>query len=187
MPKIYKSDIETVTAFTNTSLGNEASDATQLINKINSFIQESANVLSGEGWDKERMVLSQYVTLLEERISVSDSLINAITSANEMMASYMESDEVIDDAKLEELYKSLANNQNLINQYIADSKSTGVNNDNLINNYYDVIDRLNLQVDRLERLVPTDNSAYAKLQGIDGELSNYESNVSNKQVSRIVL
>ena len=187
MPKIYKNDIDVVNAFTKNSLGNEVSDATGLINKINSFIQESATVLVGEGWDKERMVLSQYISLLEQRITVVNELVSAITSANSTMSNYMGSDSVIDDSKLEELYQTLAYNQNLIRQYQADSKSTGIDNNNLISQYYDVVDDINAQVNRLEQLVPTDNSAYGNLQNVDATLSSYESSVSSKQVSNIVL
>ena len=132
MTKIVSADLGAVEGFVNSALGGEGEDATKLISAINDFKTAAKGVLTGPAWEKEFAALEQYIPILQKRQELASSIISATSAANGVMAAYVGGECVIDDAKLDELYKEEAN----INSTIASIRSK---NDKKIKEELDII------------------------------------------------
>ena len=174
MTKIVSADLGTVDGFVNGALGGEAADNAKLVAAINDFINGAKGVLSGPDWEKELAALEQYVPILQKRQELADSIIAASSAANGVMSAYVGGEAEIDDAKLEELYREQANINNTISS-IKKNNDSKINSE--INGLYGTLSEIEAKIKKLEKLVPTDASAYSNYQNLDASISSLASSI----------
>ena len=166
------------------SLVSDQDDAQALIGAIQDFVSSSTDHLKGEGYDAIRAHLESYIPLLETRIRLSSSIIEAITSANDAMIEYMEDETVLDTNELESLYSKYNSSKSAANDRLSKVNSY----DNLEDNqkalreyeyYANDANLINKKIQLIENLPAKDNAVFATLAGVEAELLAYKNIVSD--------
>lgn len=163
----------------------DGEEAKVLKENIKTFIEESVNVLVGDSWDLLRTRLNACCDVLTIREQTATNLVTAIDTANQILETYMDGDSKLDDATLPDLEAELGTAKRqlaiLKEGTIVHNSKTGkeekVYDTMAIENTEKQIKELEKMIEKLERLKPTDASAYGVLTACD--LSSYQTAVNN--------
>ena len=187
MTLLKKSDLTDANNTSSTMLNNlisDQEDAQELINAINEFISSSTSQLKGEAYDAVRAHMETYIPILQMRIKVASSLVEAIQSANNTMIDYMEDETVLNTDDLESLYSEYNSYSNAAqkclnsaNAYVTqEAKSQAMNE---YAQYASAARKINKKIQLLECLANKDNATYNELCGVEAELTAYKNAISD--------
>lgn len=187
MTLLKKSDLTDANNTSSTMLSNlinDQDDAQELINAINEFISSSTSQLKGEAYDAVRAHMETYIPILQMRIKVAASLVEAIQSANNTMIDYMEDESVLNTDDLDGLYSQYNSYSNAAqkclnsaNAYVTqDAKSKAMNE---YAQYASAARKINKKIQLLECLANKDNATYNELCGVEAELTAYKNAISD--------
>ena len=107
MTLLKKSDLNEANNMSSVLLSrlvSDQEDAQEMINSIQEFISSSSSQLKGEAYDAVRTHMETYIPILQMRIKVAASLIDAVRNANNAMMDYMEDESVLNTDDLDALY-----------------------------------------------------------------------------------
>ena len=92
MTLLKKSDLQSANSSGTfmSALISDQEDSQELINSIQDFISSSTDHLKGDAYDAVRAHLETYIPILQTRIKVANSIMEAIKAANNSMIDYME-------------------------------------------------------------------------------------------------
>ena len=111
MACLYRSDLsKNLTSV----LDDDVSDSINIYNSLNSFIANSKNNISGDGYLAAIKQLSQFKELFNLRKSVMTELSSAIKEVMSELNSFMDNDSMLDDGKLNDINNEIASCNNRI-------------------------------------------------------------------------
>lgn len=186
MTLLKKSDLQSANSSGTfmSALISDQEDAQELINSIQDFISSSTDYLKGDAYDAVRAHLETYIPILQTRIKVANSIMEAIKAANNSMIDYMEGEDTLDTAELEGLRlqynayrgqaeRSLAS----ANAYITpEAKSQAMAE---YERCSALAREVNKKIQLLENLDSQDNAVYASLASIEAEITAFKNAVSD--------
>lgn len=187
MPLLKKSDLISANNDSLTMLRNLATDqedAQELINAIQDFISSSSSQLKGDAYDAVRTHMETYIPILQNRIKVATSLIEAIKNANNSMINYMENETILNTDDLDGLYNEYnsytSKAQRCLssaNAYVTPkSKNEAMA---IYESYSAEAKKINKKIQLIEGLSAKDNAVYSKLCGIEAELTAYKNAIGD--------
>ena len=171
-------------------LDDDVSDSINIYNSLNSFIANSKNNVSGDGYLAAIEQLSQFKELFNLRKSVMTELSSAIKEVMSELNSFMDNDSMLDDGKLNDINNEIASCNNRI--VSLSSKLDNAYKDNVSNR--DTIKSINTSIsqaqndlnilimkkEKLEQLGPKVSEVYNMFKGrVDSILSEYESKINS--------
>lgn len=168
----------------------EANDTTQLINAINSFIEESTITLKGKGYDAARQKLSLYLEDIKSRQKIATELASAISEGAASLSSYMEGYSKLDDSEINEIETEISSAR----QTIYNIKQNNQDSEEPVSiNYYteqissweSIIEELKKKLDKLVNLESADVSAFSGVEGACESVVKYSAAVEGIKVSSI--
>lgn len=187
MACLYRSDLsKNLTSV----LDDDVSDSINIYNSLNSFIANSKNNVSGDGYLAAIKQLSQFKELFNLRKSVMTELSSAIKEVMSELNSFMDNDSMLDDGKLNDINNEIASCNNRI--VSLSSKLDNAYKDNVSNR--DTIKSINASIsqaqndlnilimkkEKLEQLGPKVSEVYNMFKGrVDSILSEYESKINS--------
>jgi|GEM_PF-3695327 hypothetical protein len=187
MACLYRSDLsKNLTSV----LDDDISDSINIYNSLNSFIANSKNNVSGDGYLAAIEQLSQFKELFNLRKSVMTELSSAIKEVMSELNSFMDNDSMLDDGKLNDINNEIASCNNRI--VSLSSKLDNAYKDNVSNR--DTIKSINTSIsqaqndlnilimkkEKLEQLGPKVSEVYNMFKGrVDSILSEYESKINS--------
>lgn len=187
MACLYRSDLsKNLTSV----LDDDISDSINIYNSLNSFISNSKNNVSGDGYLAAIEQLSQFKELFNLRKSVMTELSSAIKEVMSELNSFMDNDSMLDDGKLNDINNEIASCNNRI--VSLSSKLDNAYKDNVSNR--DTIKSINASIsqaqndlnlliikkEKLEQLGPKVSEVYNMFKGrVDSILSEYESKINS--------
>ena len=187
MACLYRSDLsKNLTSV----LDDDVSDSINIYNSLNSFIANSKNNISGDGYLAAIKQLSQFKELFNLRKSVMTELSSAIKEVMSELNSFMDNDSMLDDGKLNDINNEIASCNNRI--VSLSSKLDNACKDNVSNR--DTIKSINASIsqaqndlnilimkkEKLEQLDPKVSEVYNMFKGrVDSILSEYESKINS--------
>lgn len=187
MACLYRSDLsKNLTSV----LDDDISDSINIYNSLNSFIANSKNNVSGDGYLAAIEQLSQFKELFNLRKSVMTELSSAIKEVMSELNSFMDNDSMLDDGKLNDINNEIASCNNRI--VSLSSKLDNAYKDNVSNR--DTIKSINASIsqaqndlnilimkkEKLEQLGPKVSEVYNMFKGrVDSILSEYESKINS--------
>lgn len=187
MACLYRSDLsKNLTSV----LDDDVSDSINIYNSLNSFIANSKNNVSGDGYLAAIEQLSQFKELFNLRKSVMTELSSAIKEVMSELNSFMDNDSMLDDGKLNDINNEIASCNNRI--VSLSSKLDNAYKDNVSNR--DTIKSINASIsqaqndlnilimkkEKLEQLGPKVSEVYNMFKGrVDSILSEYESKINS--------
>lgn len=187
MACLYRSDLsKNLTSV----LDDDISDSINIYNSLNSFIANSKNNVSGDGYLTAIEQLSQFKELFNLRKSVMTELSSAIKEVMSELNSFMDNDSMLDDGKLNDINNEIASCNNRI--VSLSSKLDNAYKDNVSNR--DTIKSINTSIsqaqndlnilimkkEKLEQLGPKVSEVYNMFKGrVDSILSEYESKINS--------
>ena len=187
MACLYRSDLsKNLTSV----LDDDISDSINIYNSLNSFIANSKNNVSGDGYLAAIEQLSQFKELFNLRKSVMTELSSAIKEVMSELNSFMDNDSMLDDGKLNDINNEIASCNNRI--VSLSSKLDNAYKDNVSNR--DTIKSINASIsqaqndlnilimkkEKLEQLGPKVSDVYNMFKGrVDSILSEYESKINS--------
>lgn len=175
----------------------EVADTTNLINAINSFIEDSTTTLKGKSYDAARQKLGLYLADIKSRQSIATELATAISEGAASMAGYMEGYSKLDDAEIDEIEAEIRSLESKISgarQTIYNINQSNENSENLVSvSYYtqqistweSAIDELKKELDKLVNLEAADSSAFSGVSGACESIVKYSASVEGIKVSSI--
>lgn len=187
MACLYRSDLsKNLTSV----LDDDVGDSINIYNSLNSFIANSKNNVSGDGYLAAIEQLSQFKELFNLRKSVMTELSSAIKEVMSELNSFMDNDSMLDDGKLNDINNEIASCNNRI--VSLSSKLDNACKDNVSNR--DTIKSINTSIsqaqndlnilimkkEKLEQLGPKVSEVYNMFKGrVDSILSEYESKINS--------
>jgi hypothetical protein len=187
MACLYRSDLsKNLTSV----LDDDVGDSINIYNSLNSFIANSKNNVSGDGYLAAIEQLSQFKELFNLRKSVMTELSSAIKEVMSELNSFMDNDSMLDDGKLNDINNEIASCNNRI--VSLSSKLDNAYKDNVSNR--DTIKSINASIsqaqndlnilimkkEKLEQLGPKVSEVYNMFKGrVDSILSEYESKINS--------
>lgn len=187
MACLYRSDLsKNLTSV----LDDDISDSINIYNSLNSFIANSKNNVSGDGYLAAIEQLSQFKELFNLRKSVMTELSSAIKEVMSELNSFMDNDSMLDDGKLNDINNEITSCNNRI--VSLSSKLDNAYKDNVSNR--DTIKSINTSIsqaqndlnilimkkEKLEQLGPKVSEVYNMFKGrVDSILSEYESKINS--------
>ena len=175
----------------------EVADTTNLINAINSFIEDSTTTLKGKSYDAARQKLGVYIADIKSRQSIATELATAISEGAASMAGYMEGYSKLDDAEIDEIEAEIRSLESKISgarQTIYNINQSNENSENLVSvSYYrqqistweSAIEELKKELDKLVNLEAADSSAFSGVSGACESIVKYSASVEGIRVSSI--
>ena len=175
----------------------EVADTTNLINAINSFIEDSTTTLKGKSYDAARQKLGLYLADIKSRQSIATELATAISEGAASMAGYMEGYSKLDDAEIDEIEAEIRSLESKISgarQTIYNINQSNENSENLvsvsfyrqqISTWESAIEELNKDLDKLVNLEAADSSAFSGVSGACESIVKYSASVEGIRVSSI--
>ncbi len=163
---------------------SDQEDAQELINSIQEFISSSSSQLKGEAYDAVRTHMETYIPILQTRIKVASSLVDAIKSANSTMIDYMEDESVLNTDDLDVLYNEY-NNYKAAAQSSLNSYNFFIAPEDKQKYKYEyernaaLAKKVNKKIQLLENLVAKDNATYSQLSSVESELTAYKNAISD--------
>lgn len=187
MTLLKKSDLTDANNTSSTMLNNlisDQEDAQELINAINEFVSSSTSQLKGEAYDAVRAHMETYIPILQMRMKVAASLMEAIQNANSTMIDFMEDESVLNTDDLEGLYSEYNSYSNSAqkclssaNAYVTqEAKSQAMNE---YAQYASAARKVNKKIQLLECLAAKDSATYNELCGVEAELTAYKNAISD--------
>ena len=175
----------------------EVNDTTQLINAINSFIEDSTITLKGKSYDAAKQKLGLYLEDIKSRQLIATELANAISQGAASLSSYMESYSKLDDSEIGEIEAEISNLERKISgarQTIYNIKQNNQDGENLVSiSYYtqqissweSTMEELKKGLDKLVNLKAADSSAFSGVEGACESVVKYGASVEGIRVSSI--
>lgn len=175
----------------------EVADTTNLINAINSFIDDSTTTLKGKSYDAARQKLGLYLEDIKARQNIATELATAISNGAASMAGYMEGYSKLDDSEIDEIeaeIKSLESKISVARQTIYNINQSNEDSENLvsvsyymqqISSYESAIEELKKELDKLINLEAADSSAFSGVEGACESVVKYSASVEGIKVSSI--
>ena len=175
----------------------EVADTTNLINAINSFIDDSTTTLKGKSYDVARQKLGLYLEDIKARQNIATELATAISNGAASMAGYMEGYSKLDDSEIDEIeaeIKSLESKISVARQTIYNINQSNEDSENLvsvsyytqqISSYESAIEELKKELDKLINLEAADSSAFSGVEGACESVVKYSASVEGIKVSSI--
>ena len=177
----------------------EVADTTNLINAINSFIEDSTTTLKGKSYDAARQKLGLYLADIKSRQSIATELATAISEGAASMAGYMEGYSKLDDAEIDEIEAEIRSLESKISgarQTIYNINQSNENSENLVSvSYYtqqistweSAIEELKKELDKLVNLEAADSSAFSGVSGACESIVKYSASVEGIRVCSIIV
>ena len=165
-----------------------------LIEVINSFIEDSKDKLTGEGYEKVRERLEFYCSALETQQKLSKIVQNNFTIGNNLMIKFMGDFSNLDNADLESIQNTLytvKNNiyelQNRINvlEQEEDGGDTLRELKQKLEEWKAIAKQYQILVEKLECLDNTDSSILSYLSDTYTDCTNFSTAVNEIQVTQI--
>lgn len=175
----------------------EVADTTNLINAINSFIDDSTTTLKGKSYDAARQKLGLYLEDIKARQNIATELATAISNGAASMAGYMEGYSKLDDSEIDEIeaeIKSLESKISVARQTVYNINQSNEDSENLvsvsyymqqISSYESAIEELKKELDKLINLEAADSSAFSGVEGACESVVKYSASVEGIKVSSI--
>lgn len=175
----------------------EVADTTNLINAINSFIDDSTTTLKGKSYDAARQKLGLYLEDIKARQNIATELATAISNGAASMAGYMEGYSKLDDSEIDEIeaeIKSLESKISVARQTIYNINQSNEDSENLvsvsyymqqISSYESAIEELKKELDKLINLEAADSSAFSGVESACESVVKYSASVEGIKVSSI--
>lgn len=197
MARVVKADLTGGISTLVSSLKNDDKDTTNLLNAINSFINDSQSSLVGVGYDTARKKMGLYLENVQTRRNLSSSLASAISQGASSLASYMEEFDVLDDSQIMEieqeikkLRSKISGAKQTINRIIA---SNLVSERPISTSWYyqqissweSTIKELNRKLDKLLGLGGADGAAFSQVSSLGGDVAKYDASIQGIKVSSI--
>lgn len=184
--KIVKSDLSGgyVTSLL-AMLDKEGTESDGIIDSISQLIDDiDAGNLSGPGYDSVKARLGDYVLLFKERKQKASELEGAIVSALGMMKDYMAEDDYLDDSELENLKSSLRSIE-ILHQQVLSNEELTQEMKIMAWGYQDEMDKIRKKIAKLEKLQPTDSSAFGNIAAAQGNMGDYQTKVNNMAINGV--
>ena len=186
MSRLVKSDLSDAnTSRAVTNLEKDKEDTESLINVIQDFIDSSKEVLVGDSFDAVRNHMQEYINILQTRIKIADSLLEAVKNANQTMIDYMGSEDVLDTERLDFIKQDLSMQESSlasVNAAISsyDPDKTFGSLDSLYSQRSSLeanIQKLKTKIDLIEKLDAKDAAIYSTLMSSETELTGFNNTV----------
>lgn len=187
MTLLKKSDLTDANNTSSTMLSNlvnDQNDAQELINAINDFVSSSTSQLKGEAYDAVRAHMETYIPILQMRMKVASSLMDAIQSANNTMIDYMEDETVLNTDELDSLHSQYNNYTNAAQKSLnsANAYVTKEAKSQAMQEYEQnaaAARKITKKIQLIENLVAKDNATYNQLATVEAELTTYKNTISD--------
>ena len=140
---------------------NDIEDCNKLKNAIEEFVNGTSDKLKGESYDSVRKYLSNYINVINTRISVANAIIDIITSANNSLIAYMEDEPVL----ITEEIPAINSRINYLKSAIEPDEYQ--------------ISKLQRKKEKLDGLQGADNKAYGILNSTEGEINKLKSSIDS--------
>lgn len=175
----------------------EVNDTTQLINAINTFINDSTTTLIGKAYDAARQKLSLYLEDIRTRQTIATQLVSAISEGAASLSSYMDIYSELNDSEIDEIeaeIKSLESKISGAKQTIYNINQSNQDSENPVNTGYyteqissweSIIVELKKKLDKLINLQSADASAFSGVEGACESVVKYSASVEGIRVSSI--
>ena len=186
MSRLVKSDLSDAnTSRAVTNLEKDKEDTESLINVIQDFIDSSKEVLVGDSFDAVRNHMQEYISILQTRIKIADSLLEAVKNANQTMIDYMGSEDILDTERLDFIKQDLSMQESSlasVNAAISsyDPDKTFGSLDSLYSQRSSLeanIQKLKTKIDLIEKLDAKDAATYSTLMSSETELTGFNNTV----------
>ena len=186
MSRLVKSDLSDAnTSRAVTNLEKDKEDTESLINVIQDFIDSSKEVLVGDSFDAVRNHMQEYINILQTRMKIADSLLEAVKNANQTMIDYMGSEDVLDTERLDFIKQDLSMQESSlasVNAAISsyDPDKTFGSLDSLYSQRSSLeanIQKLKTKIDLIEKLDAKDAATYSTLMSSETELTGFNNTV----------
>lgn len=186
MSRLVKSDLSDAnTSRAVTNLEKDKEDTESLINVIQDFIDSSKEVLVGDSFDAVRNHMQEYINILQTRIKIADSLLEAVKNANQTMIDYMGSEDILDTERLDFIKQDLSMQESSlasVNAAISsyDPDKTFGSLDSLYSQRSSLeanIQKLKTKIDLIEKLDAKDAATYSTLMSSETELTGFNNTV----------
>lgn len=178
-------------------LENEAADAQNLINSINSFIEGTKSSLTGKGYDMARQKMAMYTRDLKVRKQIAMDLANAISQGASSLLGYMEEFSKLDDSEILELENeirkldyNIANARATLQKIVLnsdedDDKSIGYYR-RQISYWENAKKELDRKLEKLIGLAAADGAAFARVESVGDQVAQYGASIDGISISSIV-
>ena len=186
MSRLVKSDLSDAnTSRAVTNLEKDKEDTESLINVIQDFIDSSKEVLVGDSFEAVRNHMQEYINILQTRMKIADSLLEAVKNANQTMIDYMGSEDVLDTERLDFIKQDLSMQESSlasVNAAISsyDPDKTFGSLDSLYSQRSSLeanIQKLKTKIDLIEKLDAKDAATYSTLMASETELTGFNNTV----------
>ena len=186
MSRLVKSDLSDAnTSRAVTNLEKDKEDTESLINVIQDFIDSSKEVLVGDSFEAVRNHMQEYINILQTRMKIADSLLEAVKNANQTMIDYMGSEDVLDTERLDFIKQDLSMQESSlasVNAAISsyDPDKTFGSLDSLYSQRSSLeanIQKLKTKIDLIEKLDAKDAATYSTLMSSETELTGFNNTV----------
>ena len=189
MTVIYNSDLSSANSSVMVSeLDKAVNTSKELISTIGDFQTSSKGVLVGGGYDAVRAKLSLYSDALTKQQTICSNLSNNLKAANNIMINYMEGYAMLDDAYITDIKNSIEDITTFLNwlkgsSTVTKTDSTGKKTTETVRNGSDaeieswtnILNEFNHKLELLEKLKPTDDSAFSLLGDTKADVLAYAS------------
>lgn len=177
-------------------LENEAADAQNLINSINSFIEGTKSSLTGKGYDMARQKMAMYTQDLKVRKQIAMDLANAISQGASSLLGYMEEFSKLDDSEILELENeirkldcNIANARATLRKIVLnsdedDDKSIGYYR-RQISYWENAKKELDRKLEKLIGLAAADGAAFAGVESVGDQVAQYGASIDGISISSI--
>ncbi len=176
MTKVYSADLTKANASEMTAqLQQTSNSSAQVLSQLNSFINGSKSVLTGDGYDAVRAKLSVYADAVSKQKQICDNLLNNVKAANNIMITFMEGYTYLDDSLIPDIERSIAD----VRSYIAyletydEKKQSTIGSAAEIAHWKAILADLEKKLAKLKQLAPTDASSFALLDEVAADMMNF--------------
>lgn len=181
MPKVYLSEINaTLSSNIIPTLTNDSQESKTTETSVTGYINDSAEKLKGEFWDKTREKMEIYNTSLKTRTTLGAELAEAIKKALTLLKDYLGEDQMLDTDKLPEYKEQRQICLDAIEQLTAYANDPKYNSSELqaqINQAKEVLKELDRIIAKIEGLEPVYNEAMQILQDAMAKITPFENAV----------
>ena len=190
MPTYSKGDFSKANA-ANSILNQDGVDANNVKVSITNFVEGSIDSLKGPAWDYARNNINEYNSVLSLRKQYAQEIVSTISKVNSAIIAALDGEDSINTDLLEDqkaIVQKLKNEASKLKNSTSSTTTSSTNNSKQLtaDDYQSLIYEAELMVQKIENVKNAVSSALGELQGLNGQISDYNNKVNNLIPSSII-
>ena len=166
MTKVIRRDLSNMSSCTQNSLDAVDNAIENVINSLNSFVNDTKDSLKGDAWDAIRKKVNTYSSILKSLRAKSYFLKVHTVDANNKMDAYVSPYTVIDTSEKEKIESNITFFQTQLNNVVATLRNLLSQSKNL-GDFASSIGRCYSSIANYQKLIETNEKLLEKINGLE--------------------